>query len=884
MHTSAVIVASPSHATIAAAKMSPPGVSVSVQRTMRRLGSKAKSKQGTLVEQSSAFAGHLPPLIGAVTDIETSQEASGPAHFEKTFNAKPEDRAPAATRAAMEWWLKTLTPSGFELAPELQAENHILFEIFHCGTIANFSRGQVIQDEGVEVKHYSIILFGQCKLRCAKPAVGVAPVVPVIDDAKGCEPDAFINIEVLGRGEAIGLLPGEPRSPYNIVCTEKTMILRLSSQDYDATLKPFHREFFSKTVDFLHQHNICPEANGPQLRKIAPFLRQRRVPRGRIFIRSGECQRFLYFLIKGSCSVLVHDSPDGVGGAVPLDEEEQDEDDDDDAEDRHDKFLQMRSTSYGARMQQTAAFDERRRDVVKSMARGPMRQTLAGGKRHIAFKVSHGDMYASASLSNPGLMLGEEAFVHDNFRDWVNLRNCYSVRAASNCLFYVADISAFKLFITYMTGAMPQMINEKLNRRCKQFTRTQSIQKKVNKRAQEMKANELAKLSRQQLRLPKCAGYPAVDELEDVEDYLDVVFEHRKPPPDTIPPTLTVLDGTGYGPKSNNGPGVSALLKAMAEDGCIGYRSNSHLSRLYRDSSSYEDNPMGVSIPAEAKYEDVAPPSPPSNDGPLAISDAPPLKALTRCESLPELSINTGWGGVFLNTEVDFDDGMTISIQQPTLSTSTSLPSLSQHQSVSKSEDEKVDSKVFTETSTKPSRSESHSLANKRHQRIMKAYNRVMPGKSVLILTDKKDLRKQITRVLLADDVSVLFIKNSKDLWQRLRAPKEKYDILLLDLTKTELNIDGMLRTIRQQENYAQLPIVVLSLERELSDAVRSNCSFVVYLPLSASMIREALVWCFDDRKSVQKVFQSEESQEVQLLEGKAPAVSLMLPHPPLVA
>lgn len=854
--------------------MAPTTIAIPLQRKLRGIGREVKAKSPTKqgsIESCKSISSN--PDV----DLDVLAQDCGPGHFEKTFNTRPEERDPAAVRLALEWWLRNLPISGLELAPELQAENWILFETFLCGRLTTCSRNQVIQEEGEEVKHYSIILFGQCKLRCAKPAVAVAPVVPALDngkdDTKGREPDAFIHIETLGRGESIGMYPGDARSPYNVVCSDKTMILRLSAQDYDSTLRQYHKEFFKRTAEFLQQHNICPEASASQLKKIAPYLRVRRVPRGRIFIQGGEYQRHLYFLREGACSLLVHDSPDGGGGAGPLEEDEED-DEDQDGEDIHDKFLQRRASSYGARMQQSAAYDEHRNEVVKSMARGPMKQTLTGHRRH-AFRVSDGNMQASATLSDPGLMLGEEAFVYDNFRDWVTLRNCYSVRAAKSCSFFVADISAFKMFVTYTalgSTEMAQMVNDKLNRRCKQFTRGQNATKRINKRAQEMKAAELSKFSRQQLRLPKCAGYPAVDELENLEDYLDVVMEHRKLPPNTQPPTLQILEGTGYGPMTANGPGVSALLKAVADDrnGILRRsRSCSRFDRDFRDGSPYEDNPLGGTVSADARYAETELPS--FSEAPLAVKDAPSPKALPRIDSFPEVS--TGWGGVFLNTEVNFEDGMTVSLETQTLRASTSLPNLP-NLPVPKSVASKVEeTTVVADTTFKAPRLDGQALAKKRHQRIMKSFNRVMPGKSVLILTDKTDYRKQITRVLLSDETLVSFIKTSSDLWQRLREGKESYDVLVIDMTKSELQIEPMLRAIRQQERYSQLPIVVLSLERELSEVVRNNCSFVVFLPLAAPMLREALVWCFD-RKSAQKLYPSDKTEAPEefqgLMKGKA--------------
>jgi hypothetical protein len=72
-----------------------------------------------------------------------------------------------------------------------------------------------------------------------------------------------------------------------------------------------------------------------------------------------------------------------------------------------------------------------------------MRQMLAGGHRH-AFGSADGDLHASAILTEPGMALGEEALVYDNFAEWAKARNCYSVRTSENSFFFVADLTAFK--------------------------------------------------------------------------------------------------------------------------------------------------------------------------------------------------------------------------------------------------------------------------------------------------------------------------------------------------------------------------------------------------------------------------------------------------------
>merc|ERR1712032_1721025 len=102
-------------------------------------------------------------------------------------------------------------------------------------------------------------------------------------------------------------------------------------------------------------------------------------------------------------------------------------------------------------------------------------------------------------------------------------------------------------------------------------------------------------------------------------------------------------------------------------------------------------------------------------------------------------------------------------------------------------------------------------------------------------------------RSMMAADVDIVFAKSTVDLWQRLRDGKETYHILILDLEKSDLQVETVLRTARQYDRYTNLPVVVLSpQDRELSEFVQQSCSFVVFKPLVLSMIRDALLWCLN--------------------------------------
>mmetsp|Transcript_105215 Transcript_105215/g.273901 ORF Transcript_105215/g.273901 Transcript_105215/m.273901 type:complete len:148 (+) Transcript_105215:1-444(+) len=97
-------------------------------------------------------------------------------------------------------------------------------------------------------------------------------------------------------------------------------------------------------------------------------------------------------------------------------------------------------------------------------------------------------------------------------------------------------------------------------------------------------------------------------------------------------------------------------------------------------------------------------------------------------------------------------------------------------------------------------------------------------------------------------EFELVFVKTSADLWTRLHIAKETYHALLVDLDKTDFQADPLLKSVRSSQRYGRLPILVLSSERELSETVRSSCSFVVFHPVAASMLREGLLWCLDKK------------------------------------
>jgi len=143
--------------------------------------------------------------------------------------------------------------------------------------------------------------------------------------------------------------------------------------------------------------------------------------------------------------------------------------------------------------------------------------------------------------------------------------------------------------------------------------------------------------------------------------------------------------------------------------------------------------------------------------------------------------------------------------------------------------------------------------AKVRLRHVTKAFEKAIIGKSILVFTDQKPVWRSIEKAFVSPaETRLCWVKSTAELWQRLYDAKEHYSALLLDLSKVELEVESVLNTIKQLERYCRMPIIVISTRRELPELVRTVCSFVVFLPLSAATLRESLLWCFD-RHTVQQ-------------------------------
>lgn len=816
---------------------------------------------------------------------------------------EPAQREVSAVQQALDWWLDSLPGFGAQLAPELEAPGDVLLNVFSRGRLAVCAKGDKLQGEGEEARHYTIVLVGSCRLRCrapvpkttAPPARGkggkVKEDVEKEDEdglAAALDEDGAVHVGHVRRGEAIGLTPGEPRAPWEVVCAEHTAVLMLGAEDYAATLRPFHKQLQADTVRFLQERSVCPQATPQVLQRFAGQLRRRCLRRGTVLLAAGELQRQIFILRDGSLSILAPPQQRLPGeGEGDLEEEAADEcftqDEEIGREIQRRERLRHYSMEGGAKQLQGAA-DEARDQVLKRHARGALGKILRGEKNakpqnNLGVAARKDGLVPTAIVSEPGTLVGEEVLLYDTFRELAVARNCYTVIANEDCTCLAVDVTAFqKLGSLVGAETLLEKTKEKLSRHMSQHVHCKRSAMQMAKDVRRYKMREMHRQERQTLKLPPCyQGAVVLDALESTNDWLPTVLAYRKPPPnERTPGTLNCLTTLALDPCTfQSGPGVGAMLQVFRNPAELSaMRDGLRYRKIGAPRADCDRNPMGDIVQKDARYADARPPSP------SAV-----LQALPPAESPEEL--DSGMGGVFFCTEVDeaalperlgevspgrgaASDGFSVQaiVRSSSVPVLPRIPS-SNSWGAAATTPEVVPALPFD---GRGSMKRSGSIAGMKpsasrkggggtHEAIVaKTFYRTVQGKSVLLLTDKAETRRAVMKGVQSSltEFELVFVKTGADFLTRLNSSKDTYHALILDLAKSEFQADALLRTVRQHQRYGRLPILVLSVERELTDTVRSSCSFVVFHPVAAPMLREGLLWCLDKKALLAKGGRSE--------------------------
>eukprot|EP00401_Gymnodinium_catenatum_P024748 CAMPEP_0117569120 /NCGR_PEP_ID=MMETSP0784-20121206/58493_1 /TAXON_ID=39447 /ORGANISM="" /LENGTH=881 /DNA_ID=CAMNT_0005367081 /DNA_START=1 /DNA_END=2646 /DNA_ORIENTATION=- len=846
---------------------------------------------------------------------------------------EPSTRDAAAVEEALDAWLEHLPVNGAALGAELRAPRQALLETFSRGRLAVYRRGQRLQEEGDEIRCYTILLQGRCRLRCrigpraktpdgsgcrpmhASPPngdSGAAIGSRGVGVAQGCgddgaEEDGYALCDVVNRGESLGLAPGEARSSYEVHCVERATVLFLGAEDYAASLRPFHRELQAQIVDFFSWHRLCPQATASQLQRLASFCRLRTARRGALVSRYGESQRHVRILKSGACSMLgprddaVEASGSSAEGQQP-DDAAQAGLSDDDAERSRQK---LQAVARAGRDQQAAAADEDRRLAVLQYTRGRdfrgKMQAQGGMSMGGGLAARDADLTVVAHLGSPGTLLGEEALLFETIREQANMRYCYTIRADEDCVFYSLDMTTWRSFAMY-TGLeqLSAVIGEKMQRRRDSVARSDVVTKELGREARRLQRREIARENRQKIRLPPCAGSSGMTELEDVDDWLSATLGHRKAPlNEHNPNTLVCLEGLAADLSTGSkGPGVKKMMKVFGDATLLRQwqQEGGGRRRRWLSDSGVDRNPLGDVVAPEARYLETP--------CPRSSAAEPPPRHPAIAGDVP-----SACPGIFFQTEPELEEAywppphsqdttaLARSSSVPTLpklhhtATSTGRGAISSSTTCKEEMRRSLSQLSMVSTKTRPGLRRSGTRASgassgttkdpsaNRTQAVVRNLRRAATGKSVLVLTNQKDVKKAVADVLLSADLALCFVKSTSDLWQRLGDAKEQHHAIMLDLDKKELPVESLIRLLREHGRYGALPIVVVSGERDLPEIVRQECSFVVFKPLAAPALREALLWCFN-KKALQGYFRDEAAEAV---DARSQTPEVAVPSPALV-
>eukprot|EP00928_Gymnodinium_smaydae_P032290 TRINITY_DN23427_c0_g1_i1.p1 TRINITY_DN23427_c0_g1~~TRINITY_DN23427_c0_g1_i1.p1 ORF type:complete len:963 (+),score=207.82 TRINITY_DN23427_c0_g1_i1:312-2891(+) len=812
---------------------------------------------------------------------------------------------------------------GFELAAELRAPRSVLRDAFSRGRLATFRKGQRLQDEGAEVQNYTIVLQGSCRLRSRVAAVaaggaaraasptgasassptkggrrtgalsgtgasadattsagalgetgtsqlGATATAASLAAAGGVagsnapsnvDSDGYALCEIVGSGEALGFIPGEPRAAYEASCAEQSplvVVLQLSAEDYNATFRAFHRELQAQSVEFFTQHRLCPMATTPQLQRLASMCRIRRARRGAMVAKAGEVQRHVRVLKSGACSLLVRRDD-----ALYLGKEERGTEDLKHCTMEEEQFMKLQRLREADGDMTVAAADAERRTAVMSYTRGKKMRRALSGRPPTPTGEGSKDLVVVARLDTPGSWLGEEALLAAPRTDGSTALCCGTARAEEDSIFYTFDFTLWASLAIYMGHeSVAETIENKMGLRGRALGRGQLVSKRLSKQARSLQRRDREREQMQRIKVPTSSVFPGSDALEDLDDWLTTTLGHKRAPKnEKDPQTLACLDALGLDQKNRkHGPGVGKMIKVFNDSrATLQWRVENRRSRLTRSNSFVESNPMGETVQADAKYLATRPPSQPA----LEAGRAPKAWQLTDGQTSSAVcsrGSGSGVGGIFFQTEADSEEddedefrpssAAWLEQQKASLSQSTSVPSLPRLSGAFASRSSisaggygsrRAGSSTGFAGTSQSSTSGGVGAA--------KTFSRAVTGKSVLVLTEKADVKKSIMKIMMSIECSLCFVKSTMDLLQRLADSKEHHHALFLDLDKGEQQVESALRLVRGHERYGDiLPIVALASDRELTDTVRRDCSYVVFRPLGAQTLREGLLWCFDPR------------------------------------
>lgn len=747
-------------------------------------------------------------------EFETLGESFGLDEVKAVLARDPKQRDERSLQRVLDWIMKDATQVGMEIVPELQVPQNALLQALRKAFVLTLKPGEFVYDESEEIRCFSMVLSGRLRRR------RLIKVKDGANEEAGEEGgDTFrkkdCTIEFITRGEVLGMLLNPDKASSGVEAVVDSQLLMINSEDYNHTLKPFHKEMANEAMEFMKDKGLVenPIQMVHQLIRLAPMLRPRKVQRGRFISSIYQPQRHVWILRKGCCSLLLR-KEDGsqeiksekrIGLEPP---------------DPLTMLLQRESTPLESK---ALGIDQQ---TIATHARGPLRQVLQGQDTQLKGlegrpKADGGTEVALvASLNEPGTLLGEEVLLNDQEKDMAVACSYYSIRVEEDSLFYCVDLTGFKKLADILgQETIALKLQHKMNRRKESLQKNVKILSKLNLNARTSVARELERMEDQRIGMTNSQSLLLTNKSSGLVSGGLLCIQNG---------SSKVQEMQRYGPGVERVMGHYRKLKdPRAKQKTLSdfMHSGDHAKR-----SEKEDNPLGDAVGVGCSFD-----KPPPRLR-RSISSPNPLLVSANSSTLAGSSSR----GLVFSTEVDISAPLPLPTPPSETATSAALPLSPEEDNGPDEEWESDEEKSYRKSQ------EAKSKEDQRKRRIVDAFRRVVRARSFVILTDDNDVRNVLKKTFLSLKAELLFVKTAMELLHALSDPRQTHHVFLLDVAKPDLNVDGLLRTIRKTARYQAVPVIAISLSRNLSELVKSTCSYVVFKPPSPDIVREATVWCLD--------------------------------------
>lgn len=811
---------------------------IASKKTLQRSGSKVH-QSATKSDRIKSIAGGLKKNRQTIDDATTDNRILEDGNFEalgQSFGLEevkvvlardPKQRDEKSLQRVLDWLIRDAAQVGMEIAPELQVPPNILLQALRKAFVITLKTGDFVYDESEEIRCFSMVLSGRLRRRrLIKKGTDQAADEDGGEEGGETTRKTDCTIEFITRGEVLGMLLNPDKAASGVQAVVDSQVLMINSEDYGATLKPYHKEMATEAMEFMKDKGLVENPNGMvhQLIRLAPMLRSRKVQRGRFIASINQPQRHVWILRKGCCSLLLRkedgaqeiESEKRIGLEPP---------------DPLSMLLQREASPLESKALGLS------QQTIASHARGPLRKNLQGQDSQLKglegrTKVDGGTEVALvATLTEPGTLLGEEVLLNDTEKGMAAARSYYSIRVEEDSLFYCLDLTGFKKLSDILGQEnIAFKMQYKMNRRKESLQKNVKVLSKLNLNARTSVARELERMEDQTL---------------GINTYQSSALLASRPMNAGLIAggLLCIQNGSSkVTDMQRYGPGVERVMAhyrkqkdPRAKQKTLG---NAH-SMMHSSSSLLDDNPLGGSVAFGCSF-DKPPPLRKSMSVPGTNSLV--LNAITQtlgstAGGLPSLG-GSNAGGLVFSTEVDMPAPFSLGTLPSEAATSAASPPSPPDQEVQEEESDEEKSLRKTE--------EARSKEEQRKRRIVNAFRRVVRSRSFVVLTEDNDVRNVLKKTFLSLRAELLFVKTAMELLHVLSDPRQTHHVFLLDLAKPDLNVDGLLRTIRRAPKYQAAPVIAISLSRNLPELVKSTCSYVVFKPPSPDIVREATVWCLD--------------------------------------